>query len=512
MYDKVLLIILDQLRADFVFGDPAASIRLPNLQALASEGVSFQRHYTVTSPCAPSRASLLTGLYAMNHRAIRNGTPLARHHASLGPELRKMGVQPLLFGYADISADPTDHNPADPYLRVPEGKPPGFEDIVRMDYESQYSWRSWLQQRGYTVPEGPQAIYEPLDCESGEGSIRSPARYRAEDSDTAYLTDVVSRELSIRGELPWLAWVAYLRPHPPLIAPAPYHRMYASDRLPRPYCPHDPDRLSDHHRFFRGYFSAPQNRDMFYGYDGYAADLSDRATADLRAVYAGLITELDDHLGRLFADLKRSGLYDRTLIIVTADHGDMLGDHHQWGKLAMYDPALRIPLIIRDPRRRETAGGIVEAFTESIDIAPTILDWLGCRDIPRGFNGGSLLPFLDGGRPSNWRNYCYSEIDLGHPLAPTSFQRAMNLSHRETTYMMIRNERFNFVYFGGDVAPMLFDLEADPREGVDVASEPRFRDTVALFMRQMLDHRLRFTDHAVTDFVITSEGAKGSAR
>ena len=108
---KVLFIVMDQMRADCVTGALAEAARLPNLRALMAEAVTFTSHYTVTVPCGPARASLLTGLYAMNHRSVRNGTPLARHHTNLALELRKAGREPLLFGYTDTSPDPEGLDP-----------------------------------------------------------------------------------------------------------------------------------------------------------------------------------------------------------------------------------------------------------------------------------------------------------------------------------------------------------------------------------------------------------------
>ena len=116
----------------------------------------------------------------------------------------------------------------------------------------------------------------------------------------------------------------------------------------------------------------------------------------MRATYYGMITQVDDQIGRLIAHLKETGEYDKTLIIFTCDHGEMLGDHYCWGKEVYFDQAFHIPLIVRDPRRGRrcaAAAEIVDEFTEAIDIMPTILDWLGL-EVPHQCDGRSLLPFL----------------------------------------------------------------------------------------------------------------------
>jgi arylsulfatase A-like enzyme len=121
MAKNILLVVIDQFRADCL-AMPASlsqSVELPNLRALMQDGMTFNQHYTVTTPCGPSRASLLTGLYAMNHRSVRNGTPLGNHHKSLGNYMRAVGYEPTLFGYTDTSADPDGRHPEDPDLLKP---------------------------------------------------------------------------------------------------------------------------------------------------------------------------------------------------------------------------------------------------------------------------------------------------------------------------------------------------------------------------------------------------------
>lgn len=95
-----------------------------------------------------------------------------------------------------------------------------------------------------------------------------------------------------------------------------------------------------------------------------------------------------------------------------------------WGKCTFHDPAYRVPLIIRDPRSMDAADKIVDRFTESIDIAPTILDWIGSKP-PHEFDGRSLIPFLRGSSPDEWRGYIFAEFDYGDPVEPTRFQNRL---------------------------------------------------------------------------------------
>src|SRR5437868_15513430 len=116
------------------------------------------------------------------------------------------------------------------------------------------------------------------------------------------------------------------------------------------------------------------------------------------------MSEVDFHLGRLVAHLKESGQYDTTLIIFTSDHGEMLGDHYMWGKEVFFDPAMHVPLVIRDPRRDAdgTRGRIVAELTQAVDLMPTILESAGL-DVPRAADGQSLMPFLSQKTVDDWR-------------------------------------------------------------------------------------------------------------
>jgi len=111
---KVLIVILDQLRADCIKGGLAEHVKTPNIDAFRKEAVTFTRHFSVTNPCGPSRTSIFTGMYAMNHRSVRNGSPLADKITNLAREARKSGYDPLLFGYTDTSIDPRSRPPTTP--------------------------------------------------------------------------------------------------------------------------------------------------------------------------------------------------------------------------------------------------------------------------------------------------------------------------------------------------------------------------------------------------------------
>ena len=507
---KVLFIVLDQLRGDVLTGALGEAARLPNLRALAAEGVTFAQHFTVTNPCGPARASLLTGLYAMNHRSVRNGAPLSRNLTNIALELRKAGYEPLLFGYTDTTLDPTGLPAGDPALTSYEGVLPGFTEVVEMRLDSGLSWLAELKARGYRLPERYLDIYRAVDPEGGR-RLDAPTMYRAEDSDTAFLTDETLKALAVREDRDWFAHVTYIRPHPPLAAPEPWNRAHDPAALPAPARRETPSAERAVHPFFEAYFSEPTVRNLYIGFDGHLERIPDEDMRTLRAIYLGLAEEVDHHIGRLLAYLRESGQYDETLIIVTGDHGEMLGDHWQWGKESIYDPAFHVPLIIRDPRRRASAGRIVHALTESVDIAPTILDWLGL-EVPGAFDGRSLVPFLDGTTPADWRTHVFAELDLADPAEPTRYQRQLGLSLEEANVAFVREARLKYVHFNGGLRPLLFDLENDPHEFRNLAEEPAWRDEMLRLARRMLDHRMSHAHQELSLLSVTREGIRRGAR
>ncbi|MEX0344967.1 MAG: alkaline phosphatase family protein [Rhizobiaceae bacterium] len=508
MTGNVLLIVIDQLRADCLTGALAETVNLPNLRKLMAESVTFNRHCTVATPCGPSRASLLTGLYAMNHRSVRNGVPLARDHATIGTEFRKAGYEPLLFGYTDVSPDPADRHPNDPDLKDYEGVAPGFAEIVRMRLDSNWSWAGYLKSKGYDLPKEYWDLFRPVPSEpSSQPRLSDPALYRAEDSDTAYLTDRTLQELSARVKDDWFSMVTYIRPHPPLVAPSPYNEMYAPEDVPLPVCPLSLDEHKAVHPYLNADYSAPSNRQLHAQFDGRTDNISEEDSRELRAVYLGLATEVDHHIGRILDFLRDTDQYEETLIVITADHGDMLGDHHVWGKHVPFEGSFHIPLIIRDPKNRAGAGTVVNSFTESIDLAPTLSDWVG-EDANIAFNGRSLLPFLGGEQPDEWRSYTFAEVDFGDPVKSTRFQSKLGLTTAQSNFAILRDERFSYVHFNGGLPPLLYDLKADPHEGNNLAINPDYSSELLRLSRMMLDHRMTFAHHAKSRMKLTQTGVR----
>lgn len=493
---KVLFITMDHFRADLLIGGLANVAQLPNLRQLMTESVSFSNHFSVTTPCGPARASLLTGLYAMNHRSVRSGTPLASHHTNLALELRKAGREPLLFGYTDTAHDPTVKHEHDPDLTSYEGLMPGFSEVVQMRFDTSYPWVANLESKGYDVS-GYWPLYYPVGDDGGRPE--DPPKYSAQDSDTAFLTDETIKHLNVRKSQDWVAHVTYIRPHPPLHAPHPWNSLHAAEDMPEARAIENLAAERAVHPVVDAMFAEPSLRYMYKGFDGRLDAMSPEIRQSMRAVFLGLAAEVDHHLGRLFDWLKDTGQWDDTLIIVTSDHGEMLGDHFMWGKQTVYDPCYHVPLIIRDPRQKAAAGTIVDNFVETIDLAPTILEWVGGTP-PYAFDGRSLLPFLSGDAPKNWRDHVFMELEFGKPGAPSVVERTVGLELLEANAAILREHRWKYVHFNGGLPPLLFDIESDPFETTNLADDPRHESELLRLSRKMLDHRMshQFRAHSAT--------------
>ena len=195
---NVLLITLDQFRADCLSSAGHRLVRTPAIDALAADGVRFTHHFNQCAPCGPSRTSLHTGQYLMNHRSVANGTPVDDRFTNIAREMRGLGYVPTLFGYTDMPVDPrTVTRGDDPRLSNWEGVCAGFDVALNLD-SSLAPWGRWLTSLGYDVPSEVGRMYIP------EGDRWGPTRYAAEHSDTAFLTNELLSWVG-RQDGPWFA-------------------------------------------------------------------------------------------------------------------------------------------------------------------------------------------------------------------------------------------------------------------------------------------------------------------
>ncbi|GMV61277.1 MAG: sulfatase [Parvibaculum sp.] len=501
---NILFITADQWRGECLsaLGHPA--VRTPNLDALAKDGVLFTRHYANAVPCGPSRASLHTGMYLQNHRSGTNGTPLDARHTNWAKEAGRHGYDPVLFGYTDTSQDPREEDPESPWLRTYEGPLPGIRPVCMMGTWPT-PWTNWLKENGHEVPDDIRFAYGHRapgpEYEDGAAAPR-PLVYAKEIDDTSYLTNRLIGYIA-ESTAPFIAHLSILRPHPPFVAPEPFNAMYDPETVPgfARKETHDAEGAQHpwlEHQLGRKLFRAPAN---------------EKKLRRLKAVYYGLMSEVDEALGRVFAFLKETGRWDNTLIVFTSDHGEQMGDHWLIGKCGYFDASYRIPLIIRDPRKAADGarGTRVTRFTENVDIMPTMLDLIGA-EIPVQCDGASLRPFLEGREPTTWRSEAHWEFDFRDP-ADDSAEKRLGLTMHQCTMNVIRDEKFKYVHFT-KLPPLLFDLEKDPDEFVNRANDPEYLPVMLDYAQRLLSWRMNHDEQTLTHISITDDGpvARPAAR
>ncbi len=473
---NVLLITLDQFRGDCLSAAGHHLVRTPNLDRLAANGVRLARHYSQAAPCAPGRASLYTGMYQMNHRVVGNGTPLDARFDNVALAARRAGYRPALFGYTDQAVDPrTTSGPDDPRLSTWEGILPGFDVVVDLSDDAR-PWVEWLVARGYDVTGG------------GEELLATESERPATVSLSTFLT-VQAVDWIERQDEPWFAHLSYWRPHPPYAAAGHWAHEYSPADVELPIAP-----AARRHPM----------HDFALGLPASAAPVDEPGLRHLRAQYYGMVSEVDDQLGRLWDVLERIGRFDDTIVVVVSDHGEMLGDHGLKEKLGYWEQSYFVLGIIRDPRHPEAHGTVVDAFTENVDVMPTICDAIGVG-VPAQCDGFPLTPFLCGEAPPRWRDAAHWEYDWRAMAVATAphewpWDRVLERQHLAVR----RDERYAYVQFG-DGSWRCFDVDADPTWRTETADPA----VVLPLAQAMLTWRSRHTDRTLADLVVGAGSASG---
>jgi arylsulfatase A-like enzyme len=494
---NVLFITADQWRGDALSALGHPVVRTPHLDALAADGVLFARHFANAAPCGPSRACLHTGMYLQNHRSAMNGTPLDARHTNWAFEAAAAGYDPVLFGYTDTSQDPRALAADDPWLRTYEGVLPGIRPVCQMDGFAR-PWVEFLKARGFETPDDTRYAYGHRaagpEYEDGAAHPR-PLAYPAESDDTAFLVDQAIDYMRAASG-PFVAHLSILRPHPPFVAPEPYNALYDPAALPGFVRRSSAKEEGRQHPWLAYQLS----RRMF------RAPSDEKKLRRLKAVYFGLMTRVDDEIGRLIRFLKSAGLWDTTLIIFTSDHGEHIGDHWLLGKGGYFDASNHIPLIVRDPRPGADAGRgrVVQGFTESVDIMPTLLDAIGAP-VPVQCDGVSLRPFLAGEpAPANWRGEAHWEFDFRDP-ADDSAEAELGLTLHQCAMNIVRGPRYKYVHFTR-LPPLFFDLERDPGELENRAGDPAYMPLVLEHAQKLLSWRMNHDEQTLTHLALTEDG------
>ena len=474
---NILFIMYDQLRFDYLSCAGHPHLHTPNFDRVAANGVRFTNAFVQSPVCGPSRMSFYTGRYVSSHGAAWNGFPLRVGELTMADHLRNAGMDCWLIGKTHMKADAKGMArlglSPDSEIGARQAEC-GFDVWIRDDglwgqgpdgcYDERRSpYNEYLKSKGYPS-ENPWALHANASVDdkgntaSGWflGNADKPANIREEDSETPWLTQRTIDFID-QAKGSWCAHVSYIKPHWPYIVPAPYHDMYGASHVPAPLR-HDTE-LDDPHPVYAAYASN-KIADAFR---------RDDVRNKVIPAYMGLIKQCDDQLGVLLDHLEDTGQMDNTMIVLTSDHGDYLGDHWLGEKDLFHDQSVKIPMIICDPRAEadQMRGTVCDALVEAIDLVPTFLDAAGGDAVPHILEGRSLIPWLHGETPK-WRDIVVSEFDY----SPTPQATKLGLDPMDCRLFMVFDGRFKLMHAEGGFRPMLFDLQNDPDEFTDLAKSP----------------------------------------
>jgi len=491
---NILFIMFDQLRRDYLSCNGHKHLQTPNIDRLAEKGMRFNRCYIQSPICGSSRMSTYTGRYVHSHCASWNGIPLKVGEMTMGDHLRKVGMDCFLVGKTHMRADEegmarlglapdsiigarVSECGFDVFERddgmLPEGPDGSY------DPDGAKAYNKWLKARGYDS-DNPWHDFANSGLDA-DGNVLSgwflknaseAANIAEPDSETPYLTGR-GMEFIEGQDGPWCLHLSFIKPHWPYIVPEPYASMFGPEHV-QPVVRSDSERQNAH-PVFKAFM------DTKVGETFSRQDVRDAVIP----AYMGLIKQADDQMGRLFAWLEDTGRVDDTMIVLTSDHGDFLGDHWMGEKTFFHDASTRVPLIIYDPSPRAdaTRGTVSDALVECIDFAPTFVDVAGGKPPCHILEGESLLPILRGDRAETKRDYVICEYDF----SATPVAHLHDIAVRDAVMFMVADKKWKLCHFEGGHRPMLFDLENDPRELTDLGDRDDHAKVIAMMYEKLFE-------------------------
>jgi len=475
---NVLFIMCDQLRHD-ALSCAGGLIDTPNIDALADRGVRFDRAFAQGSVCGSSRMSAYTGRYVQSHGSRYNSVPLSVAEPTIGDHLRPLGVRSVLIGKTHMARDRSGLDrlrldPDDPWTTIVNQC--GFEPIERDDglvpntrpqlFERGYN--RFLVEQGYDGPNpwhtAANSVLTP-DGERMSGWLLEASQYPAiipdELSETAYMTNRAIDFIRDAGDDRWCIHLSFIKPHWPYVVSEPYHRLVHRNDLPSPNrCDAE---LETAHPVLRA-FQRSRIGSTFS---------RDEVRTTVYPAYLGLVKQLDDHLGRLFRALHDLGRSDDTMIVLTSDHGDYLGDHWMGEKDWLHEEVVRIPMIVADPRAGAdaTRGSVSTDLVEMIDLAPTFVDALG-GDAGANVHleGQSLEPLLHdrAAAADDHDQVAVTESEFSLMEMVNDLPPGPRASRRAT---MLRTPDYKYIL--SETGPnLLYNLREEPAELTDRIGDP----------------------------------------
>jgi arylsulfatase A-like enzyme len=470
---NVVFILTDDQRADTVSLHERSQVKTPNIDRLGKEGIYFRNAFCTTSLCSPSRASILSGLYAHSHGVTNNFTEYPNDLPSFPKALQAAGYATAYIGKYHMGEENDQKRPGFDYFVTHKGQGKYFDTEFNVDGKRQVI----------------------------------PGYY------THVVTDLVEAWLkqAATADKPFLLMLGHKAPHSFYFPEAKYE--HAFDDVKIEY-PETAFLLDDKPKWFQ------TRLDTWHGIYGplfdYRKKFPDRspeAVKDFAAMtrgYWGTILSVDDSVGRLYALLKELGELDNTLFIFTADNGLLNGEHGMVDKRTMHEPSIRVPLVVRYPALSSKppapnvsegiSGKVIDQQVLTLDFAASILDICGVAPLAKT-HGKSWKKLATSGDPA-WRKSWYYEYNYEKQFPYTPNVRG------------VRTDRFKYIrYPHGDGGPdrhlaELYDIASDPDETTNLIARPEHAATVAELSRE-LDRLMKASD-AVPDKMPPDEGIKSS--
>ena len=456
----VIIIMADQLRYD------AIGKYTPHINELMKDGVSFNRTYTASPLCVPSRAAFFTGRYPnttgslingwtdadAHYAKVRSGTPNLYHTMSKNWETWQIVKQHF------FSEDKIDEDPA-----------------IKVNWITQKSYNEWMKKQGIRKPGG--RWFTDFSPELVSGKYTHVKRYtvpkfKVYEEGLQYFHDDYFSKRSVeaitnhKSNKPLLLITTFLSPHPPYDIPEPYFSKIKNGDLKIPANV--------------GQWYKDQSPLQLYALPGFIGSRYSRDEwTKIWPKYFGLVSLLDDETGKILDALKRKGIYDEALIIFTADHGEMLGSHSLWMKNCMYEESARVPLIIKFPNNFPTDVKEINQPVSLIDVWPTLMDYLKIKDQDKT-DGTSLMPLLNG--KESKPNTVFIQYDGN--AAYGSNQRCIV----DGNYKLIIDT------FKDEIYLELYDVVNDSEETTNLAMDPKHEMLTRKLITKIREHMLNTND------------------
>ena len=427
----------DQHRADVTGYAGNTIVRTPTLDRLAQSGTVFQNAYTPSPVCVPSRQCMMSGQLPK--------TCNCEGWIDLQPGYRTFAREFSRYAYKTVCSGKLHHLSQDQMQGWTDRVAPDanmmdryIENPVEAEFERRkpaHGKGKWSNQREVEEAKPIEGPYQRFDKRALRAALEYMERYFR---DAEYL-----RPLSHR---PLLFKLSLLQPHYPFFT--------------------DKERFDRYMQSVPVYNEEPCDHPVLsLSQQGKPVNVSEEAIRRATAAYYGMIETIDDYYGTVLDKLQDLGEnLDEWIIVYTSDHGEMLGQHGIWEKTRFYEGSVRVPLIIRWPAEFE-GGKVVDENVNLCDLFATLCDLSGI-EIPGGLDSRSLVPLIGGGA-SDWFNESVSQMGKKH--------------------LMIKHDNLKYQYYGEDIPEVLFDLDNDPGETSNVASESSYAEAIARFRSRLAE-------------------------